>query len=194
VQDNLSHTKGPDTPPIRDITLGQLLAEAAAQHPERVALLTGDADPGQRRSWTYAQFYAAALTVAHALLTTFEAGERIAVWAPNIPEWLLLEFGSALAGTVLVTVNPAYQAEELTYVLKQSRSAGLFLVPAARGNPMLDHAEQVRSQCPELREIIRFDQWDAFTARAENAATRLPPVEPGDPVMIQYTSGTTGFP
>jgi fatty-acyl-CoA synthase len=194
VPENLSYSKGPDRPPLRDITLGQLLAEAATQHPERVALITGDADPNQRRSWTYAQFYADALTVAHALQTTFEVGERVAVWAPNIPEWLLLEFGSALAGTILVTVNPAYQAEELAYVLKQSRSAGLFLVRAARGNPMLDHAEQVRSQCPELREIIRFDQWDAFIARAENAATTLPSLEPGDPVMIQYTSGTTGFP
>ena len=116
------------------------------------------------------------------------------MWAPNIPEWILLEFGSALAGTILVTVNPAYQADEVAYVLKQSRSAGIFLVPGTRDNPMLEHIEQVRRECPELREVIRFDQWDSFTALAEGSGDDLPTVKPEDPVMIQYTSGTTGFP
>ena len=194
MSDTLSMTRGPEYPPVRDITMGQLLREVAEQCPERAAMITGVPAPDERRTWTYSELYADALTVARALLTKFKPGERIAVWAPNIPEWILLEFGSALAGTILVTVNPAYQADEVAYVLKQSRSAGIFLVPGTRGNPMLEHIEQVRGECPELREVIRFDQWDSFTALAEGSGDDLPTVKPEDPVMIQYTSGTTGFP
>ena len=67
--------------------------------------------------------------VARALSTRFEPGERVAVWAPNIPEWIMLEYGCAMAGTILVTVNPSYQAEELAYVINQSGAAGIFLLP-----------------------------------------------------------------
>ena len=66
----------------------------------------------------------------------FEKGDRVAVWAPNIPEWVLLEYGAGLAGVVLVTVNPAYQPKELEYVLRQSRSSGIFYLRSFRGNPM----------------------------------------------------------
>ena len=70
------------------------------------------------------------------MLGRFDPGERVAVWAPNIPEWIGLEFG-ALAGVTLVTVNPAYRSQELGYVLGQSRASGLFPVPAYRGNSLL---------------------------------------------------------
>ena len=73
--------------------------------------------------------------MARAVRGHFEPGERIAVWAQNIPEWVMLEFGCAMAGVVLVTVNPAFRAHEVKYVLTQSRSAGLFVVPEHRGNP-----------------------------------------------------------
>ena len=69
----------------------------------------------------------------------------------------MLEFGCALAGVVLVTVNPAFRAQELEYVLKQSRSAGVFVVEAFRGNPMHATVQQVAPNCPELRHVIRFD-------------------------------------
>ena len=189
-----SYTVGPAQPEVRDITIGQLLLETAAACPERVAMITGAADPAARRQWTYAEMYRDALTVARALRRRFEPGERIAVWAPNIPEWVLMEFGCALAGTILVTVNPSFQADEITYLLKQSRSAGIFVMPEFRGNPMLAHVEQVRGECPELRETIRFDEWDAFMASGADDSIELPVVKPTDPVMIQYTSGTTGFP
>ena len=117
----------------------------------------------------------------------------MAVWAPNIAEWVILEYGAALAGLVLVTVNPAYQAEELRYVLRQSRSAGLFYVPSFRGNPMQDHLHQVRESLPDLREVVSFADWAAFMNSAE-PNTVLPEVSSHDPVQVQYTSGTTGFP
>jgi len=84
-------------------------------------LIAGVADPALRRSWTYAELYREALRTARALLTRFKPGERIAVWAQNIPEWVMLEFGAGMAGMVLVTVNPGFRAKEVEYVLKQSR-------------------------------------------------------------------------
>ena len=189
-----SHAVGPSEPPVRDITVGQLLAEVAERVPDRVAIVEGIPDATARREWTYAEFLADAERVAHALLVDHRPGDRVAVWAHNIPEWLLLEFGCSLAGVVLVTVNPAYQPGELTYVLTQSRSQSLFVVSGFRGNPMLATAQQVQADCPELERIVCFDDWDEFLSQADRHEGDLPLVDPSDPIMIQYTSGTTGFP
>jgi fatty-acyl-CoA synthase len=189
-----SYLAGPVAPAVREITLGQLLEQAATSAPDRLALIAGVADPSLRRQWTYAELYTEAQRTARALLTRFRPGERIAVWAYNLPEWIMLEFGAGLAGLVLVTVNPGFRANEVEYVLKQSRSAGLLVVNSFRGNPMLDTAREVSPRCPELREIICFDDWPAFIAAGDDKHITLPEVKPGDPVMIQYTSGTTGFP
>jgi len=189
-----SYTVGPSDPPLRDLTIGGLLREVAAAVPDRVALVTGVPDVDARRQWTYAELLDESTRAARALCARFEPGERIAVWAPNVPEWMILEFASAMAGLVLVTVNPAFRAQELQYVLSQSRSAGLFVLPDFRGNPMLATAEEVQPDCPELRQIIRLDQWDDFLAGGDAFDGDLPDPDPTDPVMIQYTSGTTGFP
>jgi acyl-CoA synthetase (AMP-forming)/AMP-acid ligase II len=189
-----AHATGPSEPPVRDITLGGLLRAAADTVPDRVALIEGIADVSARRQWTYAELHDEAERTARALASRFEKGDRVAVWAHNIPEWVMLELGCALAGVVLVTVNPAYQRHEVSYVLTQSRAVGLFVVPGFRGNPMLAVAQELQPVCPELREIISFDEWDEFLAGGDGFAADLPLVEPGDPMMIQYTSGTTGFP
>jgi fatty-acyl-CoA synthase len=185
---------GPTAPAVRDITLGQLLEQAAKSAPDRLALIAGVPDPTLRRQWTYAELYTEAQRTARALLSRFKPGERIAVWAQNLPEWIMLEFGAGLAGMVLVTVNPGFRANEVEYVLKQSRSAGVFVVNSFRGNPMLETVREVAPRCPELREIICFDDWSAFIAAGDDKRIALPAVKPTDPVMIQYTSGTTGFP
>ena len=119
-------------------------------------------------------------------------GERVAVWAPNLPEWVVLEHGAALAGLVLVTVNPAFRSVELAYVLNQSGAAGIFLVPQFR-SPMAEYLHEVRPDVPCLREVVLFTDWDAFLDTA-SAGTALPEVAPDDIAQIQYTSGTTGFP
>ncbi len=162
--------------------------------PDRIALIAGVADPALRRQWTYSELYEEAQRTARALLSRFKPGERIAVWAQNLPEWIMLEFGAGLAGMVLVTVNPGFRANEVEYVLKQSRAAGVFVVNAFRGNPMLQTVREVAPRCEELREIICFDDWAAFIAAGNDKTIAMPDVQPGDPVMIQYTSGTTGFP
>src|SRR5436190_131594 len=189
-----SYIAGPVAPAVRDITLGQLLEQAAKSAPDRIALIAGVPDPALRRQWTYAELYAEAQRTARALLCRFKPGDRIAVWAQNLPEWIMLEFGAGLAGMVLVTVNPGFRANEVEYVLKQSRSAGVFVVNSFRGNPMLETAREVAPRCPELREIICFDDWSTFIAAGDDNSIALPAVKPTDPVMIQYTSGTTGFP
>jgi len=190
----MSHATGPSEPAVREVTVGDLLREAAAHAPDRAAIIEGIADESARRQWTYRELLDDSVRVAKALATRFEPGERVAVWAHNIPEWVLLEFGSAMAGVVLVTVNPAFRASEVQYVLSQSRSAGLFVVPDFRGNPMQAVAEEVQPDCPELREIISFSDWDEFLASGDGFDVDLPTVTPDDPMMIQYTSGTTGFP
>ena len=190
----MSHAAGANEPPVRDITLGQLLQWAAQTAPDRIALIAGVPDPSRRRRWTYAELYAQSLRTAQALRARFEPGERVAIWAHNIPEWIMTEFGAAMAGVILVTVNPGLRSSEVEYVLKQSRAAGVMVVPEFRGNPMLATVEALQSRLPELREIVCFDQWDAFLASGDIAKPELPIVRSTDPVMIQYTSGTTGFP
>jgi fatty-acyl-CoA synthase len=106
----------------------------------------------------------------------------------------MCEFGCAFAGLILVTVNPAFRLAEVEYVLKQSRAAGILVVNNFRGNPMLATAQQAAKNCPELREVICFDDWEKFLASGDGSKEPLPEVRPMDPVMIQYTSGTTGFP
>ena len=106
----------------------------------------------------------------------------------------MLEFACAMAGVVLVTINPAYRAKEVTYVLTHSRSSGVFVVPEYRGNRLLDTIEDVRDKCPDLREVIRLDQWPEFLGTNNDTHAPERDVSPHDPVMIQYTSGTTGFP
>jgi fatty-acyl-CoA synthase len=175
---------------LRDLTVGELLREAAQDSRDVVGLVAGI--PGVDRRWTFGEVLAESERVAAALLARFSPGERVAVWAPNLPEWVLLEFGAALAGVVLVTVNPAYQRHELAYVLEQSGASGVFLVREWRGNAMLDSLETVRCDLAELRDVVLFEEWDEFLDSGVPVA--LPEVGPGDPAQIQYTSGTTGFP
>ena len=126
--------------PLDEITVGGLLRRVAAQVPDRTALVDGQADAAARRRWTYAELLAAAEDVAGALLARFEPGERVAVWEANRPEWVMLQLGAALAGVILVTVNPQYRSAELKYALEQSAVAGLVLTWAA----MRDHWHRLR--------------------------------------------------
>ena len=184
---------GSGPPLLVGATVGGRLREVAAEVPDRVALVEGLPTP-ERRCWTYAELLADAERCARCLLQHFEPGEHIAVWAHNLPEWVILEYGAALAGLTLVTVNPSLQPAEAKYILGQSRSAGLFLVPEVRGNPLAAHAEAIRAELPELRHVLRLDQLDELMANTDGYDVTLPTVGADDPAQIQYTSGTTGFP
>src|SRR5215470_12681193 len=187
--------------PVLELTTGDLLREAAAGAGTQTALIEA-APPGAPslagaertdRRWTYGQLLAEAGQCAHWLLTRFSPGERITIWAPNIPEWVILQYGAALAGLIVVTANPALRAAELRYVLEQSRSAGLFHTAAFRGSDMTAIAAEAAKGLPELRATVCFADWPD-TVSAHRAGGSLPEVRPGDAAQIQYTSGTTGFP
>jgi fatty-acyl-CoA synthase len=179
------------TDSIRDTTVGQVLRDAAAAAPDAPALVEGVAARDRRR-WSFAELLGESERVARALLGRFVPGERVAVWAPGIPEWVLLEYGAALAGLTLVTVNPALRPGELAHVLGQSRASGIVYTPSFR-SPMEELLAEVRPGLPLLREAIRFTEWAAFLDSGSSSQA-LPEVRAGDPAQIQYTSGTTGRP
>jgi fatty-acyl-CoA synthase len=184
-----------DSGGIRDTTIGSVLRDAAARAPGKAALIDGDQD--RRRQWTYAELLADAERAARALLTRFRPGGRVAVWAQNSPEWVILEFAAALAGLTLVTVNPAYQGDELAHVLGDSEADGLFLAEAFQQRDMRTVLAEVRGRLPRLRDVLSFGDWDAFTASGDSTAATerpLPEVAPSSTAMVLYTSGTTGRP
>jgi len=184
-----SYWPADESGPLPELSVGQLLRQATKEAPDRIALVEGVAQ--DRRRWTYQELLAVSEQVARGLLESFAPGDRVAVWAPNIPEWLFLEFGAALAGLVLVTVNPAYRPKELRHVLGQSGASGLFLVDEFRGSPMRQYLQEVQPDLPALRNVVRFSEFDEWLAAAPDSAS-LPDVDPSSAAQIQYTSGTTG--
>jgi len=178
---------------IRDTTVASVIRDMAAMRPGDPALIEVEIHGGLGRRWTHAELLADSERLGLALSTRFAPGERITVWAPNIPEWVLIEYACAFAGLVLVTANPSFQAEELRYVLEQSGSSGLFLVRSFRGNPMADIAKKAVEGLQVIREVTDLEDSDALYATGDRPA-KLVEVTPGDAAQIQYTSGTTGFP
>jgi fatty-acyl-CoA synthase len=192
-----AHWPADTSVPVRETTIGSVLRAAAGRAPDGTALIDGDLDRRDRRQWTFAELLADAERAARALLTRFSPGERVAVWAPNSPEWVILEFGAALAGLVLVTVNPAYRGDELAHVLGDSQADGVFLADRFQQQDLAAVLGEVRGRLPRLREVVSFGEWAAFTAAggAGDAPDRpLPEVAPSSPAQVIYTSGTTGRP
>src|SRR5689334_8676853 len=191
-----SYVSGVSSVPLLGDTIGDNFDRAATRWPDRDALV----DCASQRRWTYAQLGARIDALAHGLLTTgICKGDRVGIWAPNCPEWLLTQYATAKIGAILVTINPAYRSSELEYVLNQ---AGIRLLIAAPSFKTADYAamiEQVRPGCPALQRVVLIGspEWDALPVHgADPAALRaaLAVLSPDDPINIQYTSGTTGFP
>ncbi len=177
---------------VAEVTIGDVLRRAAAEHPDRIGLVWGAAKPELRRSWTYQQILDIAQRLARALLGHFGPGERVAVWAPNSPSYVLLQRSLALAGLILVPVDPAYQYAELRYVLEQSGAVGLLHATEYRGADLAGLAATAQQEIPFVRMHAELEAWVA-TANGESQR-ELPTLNPRDPFQIQYTSGTTGFP
>jgi len=177
--------------PFNPRTIGDMLRQSAEKWPDQYALTELDFDGSIGRRWTYKKLLDESLRLAGALVARHKQGARVAIWAPNIPEWVLLEYGLAFAGVTLVTVNPSYQPRELEYVLKQSGSEALYYVDEFRGNPMSKIANEVCDRLPQIKHRIVMTDHDAVFG---GPTADLPIVNPDDEVQIQYTSGTTGFP
>jgi fatty-acyl-CoA synthase len=174
------------------LTIGDLLRSRAQRWPDAVALQEIRHDGERGRCWTYAQLLTDAKRLGQALASRHVPGARIAIFANNVPEWILLEFGAAMAGLVLVTVNPASQKRELQYVLEQSRAEAVYCVEEFRGNRLREIVGQACVEVPAIRYVI--DLADHATLFDGEEFGILPPVRPEDFAQIQYTSGTTGFP
>ena len=180
---------GPEPEPM---TIGAMLRQSAARSPDQPALKELDDAGNIGRIWTYAELLADAERLARALASRHVEGSRIAVYANNVPEWVLLELACGFAGVILVTVNPAYQKNELKYVLEQSRSEAIYYVADFRGNPMQDIADSVCDEIPGITHRILLSDHESLFAGEDTGSLRDP--HPRDAVQIQYTSGTTGFP
>lgn len=194
----LSYAHGTGTTSLLGDTIGRNLDRAVAAFPEREALV--DVPSGRR--WTYAGFGAAVDELARALMASGVAeGDRVGIWAVNCPEWVLVQYATARIGAVMVNINPAYRAHELEYVLKQ---AGISLLVASLAHRTSDYralVDEVRANCPDLRAVhyIGAPSWDELVAIVDEVtpdqlADREAELSCDDPVNIQYTSGTTGFP
>jgi fatty-acyl-CoA synthase len=190
-----------DSEPVLDTTVGSILRDAARRTPHTTALVAGSPDPAARRRWTYAELLADAERAAAALVARFAPAERVAVVATSIPESLVLTYAAALAGLVLVPVNPALRAGELRHVLGKSGSAGVFVVPEYRGHDLAATVDDLRPDLPTLRDVVVFDRWDEFCVTAppptdvdNDMVERERAVAPDDVAQLVYMSGTTGSP
>jgi fatty-acyl-CoA synthase len=130
-----------------------------------------------------------------------EKGERLGIWSPNVAEWTLVQYATAKLGVILVNINPAYRTHELEYVLKQAGISFLVATPSFKTSDYAAMIAEVRPNCPDLRRVVLIGtpDWEELVGpgrsgdRAE-LARRQAALSPDDPINIQYTSGTTGFP
>lgn len=206
-----------ETQTLREITLGRLLDEAVAAYPDNDAVVYVD----RNYRLTYAQFAEVVDQLAKGLMHVgVQRGEKVAVWATNVPYWVALQFATAKIGAVLLTVNTNYKSNELAYILKQSEAENIFLIDGFRDT---DYVGVINELVPELRSDPRghLDSKDFprlkrvfflgpekhrgmysipellalghMTSQADFQA-RQAELSPHDVVNMQYTSGTTGFP
>jgi fatty-acyl-CoA synthase len=184
-----------DTPLLGD-TIGAHFERMAAEFAERDAVVSCP----QEVRLTYAELDAAIDGVASALLRAgLEAGDRVGIWAPNCVEWILVQYATAKIGAILVNVNPAYRSHELEYVLRQSGARLLFSASAFKSSDYAAIIDEVAGDIDTLERTIFVDrdEWAEFSAGApdrEAIAGRMASLSFDDPINIQYTSGTTGFP
>jgi fatty-acyl-CoA synthase len=192
----LSQDAGPLTPPLPDTTIGQALRDAAARAPDAEALVSR----AQGQRFTYRQLDEAVDEVARGLVAAgIEKGDRVGIWSPNCSEWVLVQYATARIGAVMVSINPAYRAHELGYVLKQS---GTRLVVSAQSfktsdyRAMLAEVGGLDEVGSGLDRVVFLDSpdWDALLAEGQGVDLPERDLTPDDPINIQYTSGTTGFP
>src|ERR1700729_2365126 len=184
-----------DTPLLGD-TIGENLDAAVRRFPDRPALI--DVPAGRR--WSYAELAADVDALALGLLAAgVTVGDRVGIWAPNCAEWVLTQYATAKIGAILVNINPAYRTSELEFVLNQS---GARLLVAAQRLKTSDYAAmitEVRPRCAALEQVVLLGtgDWDALLEtgrRADRGALGAIELSADDPINIQYTSGTTGFP
>ncbi|MYH71821.1 MAG: AMP-binding protein [Acidimicrobiia bacterium] len=193
----LSADSGSTGTPLLDETIPANLARTVAAHGGRDALVS--VEQGQR--YTYREFADAVDEVAAGLMALeVQVGDRVGIWSPNCAEWVLVQYATARIGAILVTINPAYRTAELEYVLNQS---GISVLVAAESFSHSDYrgmVDEVWDRVPSRQVVyLQTSDWDSLLAAGEAVSPdqveeRSAGLHPNDPINIQYTSGTTGFP
>ncbi|GEL22186.1 fatty-acyl-CoA synthase [Pseudonocardia sulfidoxydans NBRC 16205] len=193
-----SYASGISEVPLLGDTIGDNLDRTATAQPDVEALV----EVPTARRWTYAQLREDVDVVAMGLMRAgIGKGDRVGIWAPNMAEWTLVQYATAKIGAILVNINPAYRTHELEYVLNQAGAKMLVSAEKFKSSDYVGMIGQVRGNCAALEQvvIIGAPEWDALVdsgrggdraALAEAQAS----LSPDDPINIQYTSGTTGFP
>jgi fatty-acyl-CoA synthase len=193
----LSYAHGTSAVPLIGETIGENLRRIVARFGDREALVVRH----QHYRATYRELWEQVDLAARALIARgVKTGDRVGVWAPNRFEWVVLQFATARVGAILVNINPAYRAVELEYALTQSGVRFLCLAERFRQADYRAILAEVRGRCPDLRDTLFIgSEWDAFLRGGRTVSEdALVAVESrlqfDDPINIQYTSGTTGFP
>ncbi|MGN6686414.1 MAG: AMP-binding protein [Actinomycetales bacterium] len=193
-----SYVSGTSEVPLLGFTLGESLHRAVRDHGDREALV----DCASNRRWTYSELDVEVDEVALGLLALgVSKGDRVGIWAPNVPEWVMVQYATAKIGAILVNVNPAYRSHELRYVLQQSGMKVLVSAVAYKTSEHQRMVEEVRGECPALEHVVYIgeDSWQQLVATGakrdhHELVERAETLSFDDPINIQYTSGTTGFP
>lgn len=196
----LSYAAGETTTPLLDETIGANLERTVAQWPDREALV----EVASGRRWTWREFDHAVDEAARGLIGLGIAkGDRVGMWAPNCAEWTIIQFAAAKAGAILVNVNPSYRTHEFAYAVNQSGLRLLLAVTSFKTSDYRGMVEEVvaASEVPGLERTLYVDggDWQRLVAAgadlpADALTVRQRELTPDDPINIQYTSGTTGFP
>ncbi len=200
----LSYSHGTSSIALLGETIGDNLGRVAAAYPDAEALV--DVPTGRR--WTYADLDADTDTLARGLIAAgLATGDRLGIWAPNCAEWVQLQYATAKAGIILVNINPAYRSHELGFVLRQSGVRVLVSAERFKTSDYRGMIDEVRPDLPELQDVIYLGTpaWDQLFETglaaggghgglADPLSEREASLSFDDPINIQYTSGTTGFP
>ncbi|HEX8754304.1 MAG TPA: AMP-binding protein [Solirubrobacterales bacterium] len=196
-----------EAPELRDLTVGRLLDESVERWPDHEAVVfSAYADLGIEARWTYAELHQRARRAGRALIASgIEAGDRVGIWATNVPEWLELQFGAAYAGAIVVPLNPLYRQSEVEFVLGKAGAAACFVLPENRGASLWEIAGAATAGLDHVRTMVpigaveggpSWEEWLAGADRVDEDALerRFREVRSTDTSQIQFTSGTTGFP
>jgi fatty-acyl-CoA synthase len=193
-----SYDAGPTETPILEQTIGENFEQTVRGNPAAEALV----DVASDRRWTYGELNADVDLIARGLMALgIEPGERVGIWAPNCAEWTIVQYATAKIGAILVNVNPAYRTHELAYVLNQSAVRTLISATAFKTSDYVGMVEEVRTGCHVLRDVVFLgtDDWENLGSISDGVTatelrTRMSSLDNNEPINIQYTSGTTGFP
>ena len=197
MQATLSYACGISDIPLKGETIGQNLRQIAAKFPERAALIS----EYQQYRANYSEFLAQVEQVAKALMAHgIRRGDRVGIWSPNRYEWVLVQYATALMGAIMVNINPGYKLSGLRYALEQSRIDLLIASSHFRKTDYIKMLDELRPDCLYPKQTVIIDRdWATFLSSASQVsdarlAEREASLQFDDPVNIQYTSGTTGYP